>query len=275
MALDSNALHGFLREAAIAARHFELARERWEELHLRLQWLDSIGPRLEDLESRVSAAEQQLSESPEPPSSRKAERIANWRTRLDRFYRERSQLEYDEREASDELLRMDVMNYPLASARDDIASQLSSLIKNSGQVDSRSRDTAIIEAFERSRDALRRKIAKACKQASQKGASQVTDSGGVDGIKISEDGSSMRWGDELFEFTENQAAVVLLLYGQLLRGTPVVRDKTLCEASDRDIPPLRLDTVFRGNPAWGKAIRPGKYKGSRQLVPPFSPEENS
>lgn len=77
---------------------------------------------------------------------------------------------------------------------------------------------------------------------------------------------SVNWFGTIYEFTQNQAAIVSRLWEAWESGSPVVGDEALREAADCSSE--RLDLVFRDSPAWGTMIVPGQTRGSRRLSPP-------
>jgi hypothetical protein len=87
-------------------------------------------------------------------------------------------------------------------------------------------------------------------------------------IAHSPDFRSVRWADEEFSFTVNQAPVVRLLHENWQSGTPDVGDETLLSEVDPEAPPARLSVLFRDHPAWGTLIVSGGTKGSHRFTDP-------
>ena len=92
-------------------------------------------------------------------------------------------------------------------------------------------------------------------------------------VSHSTDFRSVRWGENNYSFTANQAPVVRLLYKNWMNRTPDVADETLLMAADHEAPPERLNVLFRDHPAWNTLIVPGGSKGAHRLADP--PENNS
>ncbi|MEO1529308.1 MAG: hypothetical protein AAFX06_28135 [Planctomycetota bacterium] len=85
-------------------------------------------------------------------------------------------------------------------------------------------------------------------------------------VRHGKDYRSVRWGDTIFEFTPNQAAVVAILFKAFDNGTPAVGEVTLLE--DSGVDSSRLRDVFRKHPAFSTMIVPGQTKGTFQIVDP-------
>lgn len=84
----------------------------------------------------------------------------------------------------------------------------------------------------------------------------------------SPDFRSVSWFGESYSFTANQAACVKILWEAWENETPEVSGAHLLEAADVQDSTQRIDLVFRGNPAWGAMIVPGKTKGVYRLKEP-------
>lgn len=81
----------------------------------------------------------------------------------------------------------------------------------------------------------------------------------------STDFRSLKWRGRTYPFTAKQAPIVKLLYENWSQGTPDVGDETLLAAVDSEAPPPRLNSLFRGNPAWNTVIVAGATKGTHRL----------
>jgi len=84
----------------------------------------------------------------------------------------------------------------------------------------------------------------------------------------SPDFRSVVWFGESYSFTANQAACVKILWDAWKNGTPEVSGAHLLEAADVQDSAQRIDLVFRGNPAWGALVVPGRTKGTYRLKEP-------
>lgn len=77
---------------------------------------------------------------------------------------------------------------------------------------------------------------------------------------------SVRVGDRLFAFTEQQSRAVALLWQEYMAGTPDVPDKELIRVAEAET--TVLNNVFRNCPAWGTWIVEGGSRGTHRLSAP-------
>jgi hypothetical protein len=77
---------------------------------------------------------------------------------------------------------------------------------------------------------------------------------------------SVHWYGTDYCFTANQATCIKVLWQAWENKTPEIADATVLEEADVQVD--RLDLVFRGNPAWGTMIKPGRTKGTHRLSIP-------
>ena len=82
----------------------------------------------------------------------------------------------------------------------------------------------------------------------------------------STDFRSVRWFGTNYSFTPNQAAAVKILWENWEKGTPDVGGDTLAVEIESDS--KRPRDIFKGHPAFGTMIRPGKTKGTYRLAEP-------
>ena len=77
---------------------------------------------------------------------------------------------------------------------------------------------------------------------------------------------SVDWFGRLYEFSASQAACVAVLWQAWENKTPFLGSHTIVERSG--VQTKRLDLVFRGHPAWGVMIVPGRCRGNYRLADP-------
>jgi hypothetical protein len=77
---------------------------------------------------------------------------------------------------------------------------------------------------------------------------------------------SVNWFGDLYEFSSTQAACVAVLWQAWENRTPFLSGHTVVERAG--ISAKRLDLVFRGHPAWGAIIVPGRCRGNYRLAEP-------
>ena len=90
-------------------------------------------------------------------------------------------------------------------------------------------------------------------------------------LSFSRDFRSCRWGNDQFEFSPTQAAVVEILFEEWTRGTPVLAQATILEFAGSAASKIR--DVFRNHRALNLLIVPGKASGTWRLAP--EPPSNS
>jgi len=84
----------------------------------------------------------------------------------------------------------------------------------------------------------------------------------------SDDFHSVIWFGTRYDFNATQSQVVRVLWENWEKGTPDVGKERLLEAIDPESRRDRVDTVFRGNPAWKTMIVPASRKGNYRLNEP-------
>lgn len=89
-------------------------------------------------------------------------------------------------------------------------------------------------------------------------------------LEFSQDCRSGRWGQELYEFSPTQAAVMKLLYRDWKNGCPSIAQHTLLDAVGSNAKQLR--DLFRNHPSFNVLVIKGA-SGTWRLAPP-SPHES-
>ncbi len=84
--------------------------------------------------------------------------------------------------------------------------------------------------------------------------------------RLSDDGRTLIWFGRRFTFTRTQGPIVALLLSAWEEGTRDVSQDVLLRAAESDS--LRLEFVFRRNPAWGLIIVQGDAPGMYRLAEP-------
>jgi hypothetical protein len=83
---------------------------------------------------------------------------------------------------------------------------------------------------------------------------------------------SVHWFGTDYSFTGTQGAVVDMLWDAWEQRTPDVAHETLLREAQLDT--TRLRVLFKGHPAWGTLIVPGRTRGTSRLQEPPSAGEN-